>query len=558
MSVALAAVLSHNDAKKMYDRVVPVTFMSQSGVSQILNPNHSFIPLHTYFLTTSANGGSDSNNGLQPTQGSGVNGPWASPNHIIQCGDVVVVQNVSGYPAFNSWGQPTSCPSTSGGIDGTGGIYFASLVCAGGPGSCNITGSFARAISVNASNWAVFGFFGSEGYSCTANCNTAGPTGQTGLGFVADTSSANLHHILFANNISSFNGCGFTTFSGGGSNGVDYFSWLGNIAQNSSGRNDGFWCEAFHMISVFNFDTVAGTHILVDGNFGINNQQTVGGNSDGSCRTYDTLDFLNYSQQIVDRNNICFLSERFGLLPFYQGLNNNTPTLKIYNNTFFDNGVQANTSSEFVAPELVIQAGNGATTLPWIIQAYNNIGRTIGTSTNTAGAFLYGLNVGGSYAGPVIGNTGINPANSQNVFFAPSQTHCAGGFCDTTNSATTFGSSASFFGVNTYTDPLFTNTTDLLANQTGVPDCHLFQTVTACMGWSYATQTLTSPSVISDLVATASGMTGKGYQMPVTCELSDADYPSYLKGMNVLVASGWTSTPTFTEVFGLTNRPCAM
>ena len=100
----------------------------------------TFVPLHLYFMSPT---GSDAANGLTPATA------WATPNHPTVCGDVVLVS--PGNYATGQWGanyqEPTACPSTTGGIDGTGGIYFTTFLCAGsdlgggaGVGNgCNIT-----------------------------------------------------------------------------------------------------------------------------------------------------------------------------------------------------------------------------------------------------------------------------------------------------------------------------------------------------------------------------------------------------------------------------------
>ena len=93
-------------------------------------------------------------------------------------------------------------------------------------------------------------------------------------------------------------------------------------------------------------------------------------------------------------------------------------------------------------------------------------------------------------------------------------------------------------GTNTYANPAFTNTADLLANRLGVPNCNAFTNTTQCMGWNANTSTLTTPSIISDLVPTASGTSGKGYQLPSTTCAANADYPTWLKGIVYLQWNG--------------------
>ena len=91
---------------------------SSSGGGSSSRP---FTPLHTYFMapTTASPAGNDSNSGLDAAH------PWATPNHAVVCGDVIIAAAGS-YSGFsNNVGAVSNCPSSTGGIDGTGGIYFA-------------------------------------------------------------------------------------------------------------------------------------------------------------------------------------------------------------------------------------------------------------------------------------------------------------------------------------------------------------------------------------------------------------------------------------------------
>jgi hypothetical protein len=74
------------------------------------------------------------------------------------------------------------------------------------------------------------------------------------------------------------------------------------------------------------------------------------------------------------------------------------------------------------------------------------------------------------------------------------------------------------------------------------------------MGWNANTSTLTTPSIISDLVPTASGTSGKGYQKSSTTCAANADYPIWLKGIVYLQWNG----STLSENSGLITRPCKM
>ncbi len=106
--------------------------------------------------------GSDSNPGTDSS-------PWKTPKHAVDCGDVVIAAagaygGTTSPFGTNDWGTVSNCPSTAGGIDGTGGVYFATLLCAGPDlGSCAVSASSEEAFRVDASNWAVEGFTATSG-----------------------------------------------------------------------------------------------------------------------------------------------------------------------------------------------------------------------------------------------------------------------------------------------------------------------------------------------------------------------------------------------------------
>src|SRR5882672_8818319 len=121
--------------------------------------DHLFTPLHLYFIDDAT--GNDSNTGLSTSQA------WKTPNHPVVCGDVILVKP-GNYPSWSNFGASTGpgpvsgCPSSTGGIDGAGGIHYATLVCAGDVGSCSFVGSSPVgannfAIAVNNSNWSIQG-----------------------------------------------------------------------------------------------------------------------------------------------------------------------------------------------------------------------------------------------------------------------------------------------------------------------------------------------------------------------------------------------------------------
>ena len=519
--------------------------------------SRTFMALHTYYMSPS---GSDSNNGTSPTSCGANCGPWLTPKHSVNCGDVIVAAAGS-YSAIisGSWGTVSNCPSASGGIDGTGGIYFAVLLCGGtSVGACSISRpsctSTGAGLEIDKNNWAVEGW--SISWKYTSSCS--------GYGFAVDTSTNTgvKHHIAFINNIASNNAFGYGSSDSHGANGgsgygIDYYATIGDISQNSAGREDGYYTGSNVVIGTSNFDTSVGTHIIVEGNFAFNNLQPgcVSPCVDGENYLFDTLDALNYTQKIVFRNNYGVLSERFGLQMIYGANNVNLLSLYIYNNTFYDNVTNPNDStgggccSTFGDINLQGSGGN----MPWNVYIYNNIAQV--TVPGGVAIWPYAFVCGGAYNACLnVGNTGSNPSNSQNIFKSV-QISCHMTNCDPGFNVAANGGSSTYFGVNTYTDPLFTNTTDLLANQMGAPNCTGFINTAACMGYNAKSRVMTTPSFISDLVPAAAAAAGKGAQLPsTTCSTTDTDYPTWLKG---IVYLHWNGT-SVTQNFDLVTLPCGL
>src|SRR5262249_26537082 len=135
------------------------------------------------------------------------------------------------------------------------------------------------------------------------------------------------------------------------------------------------------------------------------------------------------------------------------------------------------------------------------------------------------------------------------INYHPGQTACDGGFNVESTDADYISSS-----VNFYIDPAFTNTADLLANRLGAPNCAGFTNVTACMGWNANTNTLTTPSVISDLTPIAGQAAGKGYQKASTTCAANSNYPTWLKGIVYLQVHG----SIIVQKSDLVTKPCGM
>src|ERR1700753_2316896 len=173
-----------------------------------------YIPPHLYFMSSTRCSDGHS--------GSSTAAPWCSAHHNVACGDVILAKpGLYKSAAFNNitnggsggFGKVSSCPSTTGGIDGAGGQYFGQVLCAGAHlGDCSVAdnSSFA-AIRVDNNNWAIQKF----------KVTTKTTSSNQSIGYLADGTLGNAsggtvsHHICFINDIASDTGMGFGTADGG-------------------------------------------------------------------------------------------------------------------------------------------------------------------------------------------------------------------------------------------------------------------------------------------------------------------------------------------------------
>jgi hypothetical protein len=253
----------------------------------------------TYFLAPASAGGSDSNSGLSSSV------PWLTPNHAVNCGDVILAAGGSYSSASfgNTWGR-VSC---------SGANNVAWLKCASIGFSCVINGG-GLGMQMNQSWWGVQGWL-IENVSTCININPSGAAG----------SLVTTHHVIIANNIcSNAGGNGFNTnnyLQSPGCNfmcataGVDYQTFIGNWVYKAALTNSDCYA-AFSIYEPVNSDNAPGTHIYEAGN--ITNDVVNGLCSGGGTHTYsgdvflfDTMDgeqqFLAspYSGQVVVENNFC-------------------------------------------------------------------------------------------------------------------------------------------------------------------------------------------------------------------------------------------------------------
>lgn len=484
-----------------------------------------FTALTTKFISPSGN---DANPG---TSGS----PWASPNHAMNCGDVIIAAAGTYSTEWATWGTVSNCPSTSGGIDGTGGVYTATVLCAGPDlTSCPHTG-----MRINASNWAVEGFKASK-------------TTGDGFCFLADasaTSSTRYGYIAFINDIATNCLTGFATADGGhpsGSpgNGIGEWAVMGSIAQNAN--QEGLCIGAIDDAGPANFDSFSGTVVYYSGNFAINNQApSCTGLADVEGLFWDTFDAHGFTGKSVMENNISFNNGGIGFAVFMQATVSSTLSMTFNHNTSFHNlaCLQAATAGAVFGDQNFNLTGG----FPWTISVQNSLLQgDLSTVGCGSGGWIYGLQVGGT-----VGSTSFS--SSGNLIRGITGACHLGPVCDAGNNERAGDGYA--LGSDSYGTASFTNTSDLLTNWIGAPNCTGKADVASCMGWNNGSQTATSLTPIADLVATAGAAAGKGYQPPGPCAANSL-YPTWVKG---IVYLQWNSgSSTITEKAGLVNKPCSM
>lgn len=488
---------------------------ASSGVS-------SFVPLHKYFISPT---GSDSNNGTSATACGTNCGPWRSPNHPVACGDVIVAAAgaYSGNPSpfeQGNWGTVSSCPSASGGIDGTGGVYFANVVCAT-PFACTIAAAGASSgFRVDRSNWAVTGF-------------TVSSTGNTCYQAVA-LKGTPIHHIAFINDIAS--GCwqnGFDSNDAGQSlGGVDQWALVGAIAY-GAGSNWGLCNSGVSVAGPISYDQSAGTHVFVGGVFSYRNINPAAGcngattTSDGEGIIFDTWDVHPYTGQGVIEQTVTWGNGSSGIQVF-ETQSTSAPRIFVFNNTVYGN-YQDPSHAGSTMGELTIQ---NAKTSP--ISITNNLlqssvktpGNAKRNSANNTGGNVYASLIGAPYPTTVTSN-----------FMKSLQTSCDA-VCDSADSAIAWNGYK--YGANTYAAPGFANPAGL---PTTAPNCAGYSTTTACM---------IGAGVVANLTPSGAAA-GKGYQPPGPCA-ADPYFPTWLKGAVHVSVSG----TNLVYSSGLITKPCGM
>jgi hypothetical protein len=494
--------------------------------------------------------GSDAADGL--TAGTA----WATSNHAMKCGEIIIAAPGTYTNKFTqNFGAVSNCPSTSGGIDGSGGIYFVTILCAGSDlVACQATATGGRPVfgwNFGQSNWAIQGFLVANVSSSRAfevrthNCKTG----------------YNSHHIASINNVVynslqafGVNDCG----RGAGSNppAADYLAVVGMIAQNSA--QDSICLAAIDFVGTGKTDSLT-TQIkgVMMGNFAYHSRNNgCVSKFDTGGFMFDTLDAHNSNGVWNFFDNIAWNNGRYGFQWEYKNVSKQVLIGNVFNNTFFANGAEAiTTATQSGLGDLSFQSDGGSNTT-YSVANFNNIAKA--NWANAAGGTgsatpLFAQFIIGSWTLLTIGGTG-----SENIFkgkydscliFHAGLSTCDAGFNvespDMTN-----------IGTNFYVDPMFTGESDILTSKwtSTAPDCTGFENAAQCMGWDASTGTLTANTPISDLTPTCAQCTGKGYRKPTMACSTNSYFPPWLKGM---VYYHWTGT-TVVQKAGLANVPCGM
>lgn len=435
----------------------------------------------TYYIAPASGGGSDRNDGLTAST------PWLTPNHSLDCGDLILAA-AGDYDAqyFNvgSWGS-VSCPKSN---------NVAWLKCAKFD-SCHISTS-----TLSAGIWIDRSFWGVQGWEVTTQKNG----GLEPSCFVVSPNWNNpveVHHVILADNIA--NGC-----QGGGISitnhpglmiGVDYLAIIGNIAYNATQGSS----ECFAGISIYapiQSDSVPGTHIYLAGNFAWNNwnPDTCAGGpaTDGEGIILDEIDASNqslptpYAAQIVADNNILIANGGPGLQIDHNNVGSG-PWATIYSrhNTMWGNNHDLT----------VAGYGHGE----WLIGEVNNTHSTFDLGVTNIAKGGSGSPV---YAFFVIDSPTGTDSVSQSWGYSASGTNAdalvSPGF--------SFGSSNTFGTAPDLKDRVIPP----------APSCSAYATVAGCMA-----------TVINDFTPDNTAAKDFGYQVPGTTAVSDPLFPKWLCGV---------------------------
>ncbi len=459
-------------------QMVTVTAVSAADKTKAASVNVSLTPpAATYYLSPT---GTDGNNGRSSST------PWLTPNHPLNCGDVIIASGSAAYAASNftsgKWGNVTCLGSNN----------VAWLKCATFDAcKIHVTSGTADGMRVSASFWGV------QGWEVS---NTAGGTlGGNCFNAVPPTPTQSIHHIIFANDIA--NVCPLDGFAIGpyGVASVDYWVAVGNIAY-SAGVSNTYCGSGISAYEPAATDTLPGTHIYVAGNFSFSNTNP-SGCYDGNGIIFDTFDGdqtsmpVSYSQQSVIDNNISLSNGAVGVRIEYNNAGNgpNHATIYARHNTMWNNNSGTSQYGNPTCGEMQLYETLST-------HAYLNLAAT-------AQAGCYGDPQNPAYAYSMINEDGTSSAYQNFEWSA-------------TGSYTQMIGALNFIlGTNNITNsnPNFSNPTT-----PGAPICGTNSSVPDCMA-----------PVISNFTPKNAAAVGYGYQVPGSAQTYDPLFPQWLCTVNL-------------------------
>jgi hypothetical protein len=515
-----------------------------------------FRALHIYYISTNGN---DGHAGTSPSTA------WATPNHSVVCGDVIIAAagNYNSNQFFlGRWGAVSNCPSTSGGIDGTGGVQFAVVLCAGpNLGDCNVNGRGVEAFRPDVGHWAIEGFNGTQATNAEGGCFSA-----------ENDNHAVERYVAFINDIASTcDLAGFDASGGGLSNAgsFDYIAAVGVVSFDGANSISPY-CGSGISFGPGTPDSGSGPHVFIDGYFGAYNtnatgmgQCAVSGNSsfphsDGEGVIFDTYAMgyaHGFNKLVVLENSVIWRSGNACIEVFPAGnqttddlaqyvifnvtcyANNQDPRASCGGGELFLNQIYpSGTGSYNVANSLFVSTqatcGGAAGATPFRRAMALATGGVAGANT------VYGAQIGEINSAPGFPTVTIQ---GNYIWQSHPPTTTTVGPPNTLVYLNGVSNSPWIYGTNTYNDPGLMRPDSLFSSS---PDCSAYNNVTDCMLTGYSVYINVKPTLAPTFM---------GYQPPGSCT-PDAYYPTWLKGVVYLHWNG----SAITENTGLVNKPCGM
>jgi hypothetical protein len=450
----------------------------------------------TYYLATPSAGGNDLNNGTSAST------PWQTPNHALNCGDVILAAAGTYAESIfyaTNWGAVT-CPAAD---------NVAWLKCASFD-TCKVNAVLGTAMAMGSSYWGVQGW---EVTSSMGACILVYPP----------TTSKSIHHVVIANNVANgcyYNGIGSTNHGAASS---DYLAFVGNIVYDAA-RGSTFCPTGITVFQPLANDSLPGTHLYIGGNFSFDNVDpnpcNGGAPTDGEGILLDHFDGtgglgIPYTMQAVADNNITIFNGAAGVM---SGANQAgaayAPVFIRHNTTYGD--AKGSTKNAPLCGEIIISLSDNT-------QIYQNLAVT-NAATGCTGSILYAYQVNHTDATSSVHNNYGYSATGNNTV-----DNSGGGI-------TPFGPNNIFGSSPGFADPI----------DPGAPNCAGFPSVPACMAKVIANFTPTNPVAAP-----------YGYQVPSAVQTYDPLFPQWLCKVNLpqglvtmgcLAKSALPASPTITGV----------